>query len=409
MSDNSYTVLSRKYRPQTFGQIVGQDSLVRTLRNAIGRNRVHHAFILAGIRGVGKTTTARIIAKSLNCSGRDPNGVGNPDPCLECEYCRSIAQGNSQDVVEFDAASHTGVNDIREIMDNVNYAPVSSRYKVYIVDEVHMLSNSAFNALLKTLEEPPKYVKFIFATTEIRKIPATVLSRCLRFDLVRVTNELLVDNLINISRKEGYGLDETAASLLAYAAEGSVRDSLSLLDRVISFNNFEKTIDENVVLEVLGLNGGKYIYDLYRLLLLGDSRASMQKFEEIYSSITSVESFIKDLLDITHKLLVKKSGLEPKNLSTFQRQWLDENIERSSMAGLFRLWQFLVRASSEINSVSDHRNFIEILLLKICYGINIPEINDIIKKLQNSGSVLESSQMKLANKVLDTFSGSRIV
>ncbi|MDR2777825.1 MAG: DNA polymerase III subunit gamma/tau [Rickettsiales bacterium] len=409
MADSSYRVLSRKYRPQTFGEVVGQGSLVRTLRNAIGRNRVHHAFILSGIRGVGKTTVARIMAKSLNCTNRDPEGIGNSDPCLECEHCRAMAIGSSQDVIEFDAASHTGVNDIREIMDHVNYAPVSSKYKIYIIDEVHMLSNSAFNALLKTLEEPPEYVKFIFATTEIRKVPATVLSRCIRFDLARVSSDVLMDNLINISEKEGYGLDRTAASLLAYSAEGSVRDSLSLLDRVISFNNFEKVIGENIVLEVLGLSDGKCVYDLYSLLLRGDPRASLQKFEEIYPSISNVDNFLRDLLEITHRLLMKKNGLEPKNLTSFQREWLESSVELSSVAGLLRIWQFLVKAASEINSIGNHRNFMEILLLKICYGINIPEIGDIIKKLQNNNITLESSQARLANKVLDTFSGSKVL
>ncbi|MDR3079097.1 MAG: DNA polymerase III subunit gamma/tau [Rickettsiales bacterium] len=409
MTDSPYRVLSRKYRPQTFGEIVGQDNLVRTLKNAIGRNRVHHAFILAGIRGVGKTTTARIMAKSLNCTGRDLEKTENPDPCLDCEQCRSIALGNNQDVVEFDAASHTGVSDIREIMDNVNYAPISSNYKVYIIDEIHMLSNSAFNALLKTLEEPPEYVKFIFATTEIRKVPATVLSRCIRFDLPRVPNELLANNLVSISQKEGYRLDGTAASLLAYAAEGSVRDSLSLLDRVISFNNFGKTIEENVVLEVLGLTGGRYVYDLFQPLLRADPRGTLQKFDEVYPLISSAENFVGDLLTVAHGLLMRKSDIEQKNLSTFQRQWFEENAGKSTMAGLFRLWQFLLRAASEVNYSGNHRNFLEVLLLKICYGINIPEISDLIKKLQNNNGTLESSQTRLANKVLDTFSGSRII
>ncbi|MDR1425654.1 MAG: DNA polymerase III subunit gamma/tau [Rickettsiales bacterium] len=409
MVNSSYVVLSRKYRPQTFGELVGQDNLVKTLRNAIGKDRMHHAFVLSGIRGVGKTTAARIIAKSLNCVGRGLDGAEISDPCLRCEHCISISAGNSHDVVEFDAASHTGVNDIREIMDNVNYAPISSRYKIYIIDEVHMLSNSAFNALLKTLEEPPEYVKFIFATTEIRKVPTTVLSRCIRFDLVRVSHAALRDNLVDISRKEGYTLDETAASLLAYAAEGSVRDSLSLLDKVISYNNFDKTIGENVVLEVLGLGGGKYIYDLYGLLLRSELKMSLQKFDEIYPSIGSADNFIRDSLELTHELLMSKSGAMPKNISSFQRQWLENNIGQTSVAGLLRLWQFLVAASFEINSVSNHKNFIEILLIRICYGINIPEINDIIKKLQNNKNTLESPQAKLVDKVLNTFSGSKIL
>ncbi|GHU27210.1 hypothetical protein FACS1894152_3490 [Bacilli bacterium] len=407
-SDN-YTVLARKYRPQTFGEILGQDSLVKTLSNAIERNKIPHAFILSGIRGVGKTTTARIIAKAINCIGRDGNGLPTPDPCLECIHCKSIAAGNDQDVIEFDAASHTGVNDIRDIIDNINYSPISSRYKVYIIDEVHMLSNSAFNALLKTLEEPPEYVKFIFATTEIRKVPITVLSRCIRFDLNRVAHDVLTDNLVNVSSREGYKLDGTAASLLAYSAEGSVRDSLSLLDRVISFNNFEKEIREDVAIRVLGLGNKEQIYDLYTLLLQGNVNSSLQRFDEIYLSIGGIENLLGDLLDITHKLLLRKNDVDIRNLSSFQKNWLEINVKYASSAGLLRIWQFIIKAMSEMNSVNNYKNFIEVLLIKICYGINIPEIGDILKKLQNNDSLVKSPQNRLADKVLDTFSGSKIV
>ncbi|MDR2777894.1 MAG: DNA polymerase III subunit gamma/tau, partial [Rickettsiales bacterium] len=366
--NTSYTVLARKYRPQTFGEIIGQGSLVRTLSNAMVKNRVQHAFILSGIRGVGKTTTARIIAKSLNCSERGIGIIATPEPCLECVHCRAITMGNDQDVVEFDAASHTGVGDIRDIIDSLGYAPVSSRYKIYIVDEVHMLSNSAFNALLKTLEEPPEYVKFIFATTEIRKVPVTVLSRCIRFDLNRVSQEALTANLIRVAEREGYMLDSMAASLLAYSSEGSVRDSLSLLDRVISFNNFEKEIGEDVVTKVLGFNNGESVYGLYSLLLKMDIDASLEKFNEIYLSLGSVESLLDDLLDITHKLLIKKNNIEMRNLPGFQREWLEENARLASVAGLLRLWQFIVKALQEIGFINNYKGFMEILIIKICYG-----------------------------------------
>jgi DNA polymerase-3 subunit gamma/tau len=406
---SGYTVLARKYRPQTFGEIIGQESLVRTLSNAMLRDRVQHAFILSGIRGVGKTTTARVVAKSLNCLQREGGTVATAEPCLQCVHCRAIALGNDQDVIEFDAASHTGVGDIRDIIDNLGYAPVSSRYKIYIIDEVHMLSNSAFNALLKTLEEPPEYVKFIFATTEIRKVPTTVLSRCIRFDLNRVSPEALSANLIEVAGREGYMLDNGAASLLAYSAEGSVRDSLSLLDRVVSFNNFEREIREEVIVTILGFSGRSSIYDLYLLLLRTDVDALLKKFNEIYLSIVSIENFLNDLLDITHELLMKKNDIEIKTLSSFQKEWLERNVVLASVAGLLRIWQFVVKALEEIAFISNYKTFLEVLLIKICYGINIPEISDIVKKLQNNNAILESSTDKLTNRILDTFSGAKII
>lgn len=405
----NYKVLAIKYRPKTFNEIIGQDVLVKTLTNAIKSKKVHHAFILTGIRGIGKTTTARIIAKSLNCIGKDSNGLETPEPCLECSHCKSIANSSDQDVIEFDAASHTGVNDIRDIIDNINYAPISSRYKIYIIDEVHMLSNSAFNALLKTLEEPPAHVKFIFATTEIRKVPITILSRCIRFDLARVSPEVLEKNLINIASKEGYELDESAASILAYSAEGSVRDSLSLLDRTISFNNFSKRITEDVVVDLLGIGGKEKIYDMYTSILNMDISDSIEKFDIIYQSIINIETFLNDLLDITHKLLMKKTGNNLQNLSTFQVEWLDKNISKVNVSGLMRIWQFIIRALAEIKSVSNYKSFIEILIMKICYGINIPEISDLVKKLQNNSSNVKSSQDNITTKVLNTFSGSKLV
>lgn len=405
----NYKVLAIKYRPKTFDEIIGQDVLVKTLTNAIKSKKVHHAFILTGIRGIGKTTTARIIAKSLNCIGKDGNGLETPEPCLECSHCKSIANSSDQDVIEFDAASHTGVNDIRDIIDNINYAPISSRYKIYIIDEVHMLSNSAFNALLKTLEEPPAHVKFIFATTEIRKVPITILSRCIRFDLARVSPEVLEKNLINIASKEGYELDEYAASILAYSAEGSVRDSLSLLDRTISFNNFSKRITEDIVVDLLGIGGKEKIYDMYTSILNMDINDSIEKFDIIYQSIINIETFLNDLLDITHKLLMKKTGNNLQNLSTFQVEWLDKNISKVNVSGLMRIWQFIIRALAEIKSVSNYKSFIEILIMKICYGINIPEISDLVKKLQNNSSNIKSSQDNITTKVLNTFSGSKLV
>lgn len=405
MTEN-YQVLAIKYRPQKFSDVIGQDVLVRTLTNAIEKNKIHHAFILNGIRGVGKTTTARLIAKSLNCVGG--NGKETAEPCLECSHCKAIAKGEDPDVIEFDAASHTGVNDIRDIIEKINYAPVSSRYKIYIIDEVHMLSNSAFNALLKTLEEPPEHVKFIFATTEIRKVPITILSRCIRFDLNRINPDVLANYLINIAKKEDYDLDKVGASLIANASEGSVRDSLSLLDRVISFNNFSKDITEEVVVNVLGMSGLEKTYELYGFLLKGDVDNVLKTFDFIYNSIVDMTLFLNDLLDITHKLLMRNNSIFMENLLTSQKKWIEDNYNLVKMSELFRIWQFIMKAIAEIKSVNNQKNFMEVLLLKICYGTSIPEIGDLIKKLQNNFNSI-NSRTSLGEKALNTFNGAKFV
>lgn len=407
--EKTYQVLARKYRPRTFEELIGQDVLVKTLVNALDRKKVHHAFMLTGIRGVGKTTTARIIAKSLNCIGLDGKGSETSKPCLQCSHCVAIAAGLDQDVIEFDAASHTGVNDIRDIIDSIGYAPVASRYKIYIIDEVHMLSNSAFNALLKTLEEPPSHVKFIFATTEIRKVPITILSRCIRFDLPRVSEQLLTDYLQDIAKREGYNLDPNAASLLAYSSEGSVRDSLSLLDRVISYNNFSAEIGENAVADMLGISDGKKVYDIYGFLLESNLQGALEQFNEFYRSMTSPRVFLEDMLTITHRLLMKKTGNAVENISSQQNKWFEDHTKKVSMAALFRIWQFLIRAMADMENTSNYKAFMQVLLIKICYGMNMPEVSDMLKKLQNNSTTLNSKKDDLAAKVLGTFSGSKIV
>jgi DNA polymerase-3 subunit gamma/tau len=260
-SNESYRVLARKYRPATFAELIGQEAMVRTLGNAFEMGRIAHAFILTGVRGVGKTTTARIIARALNCVGPDGQGGPTVSPCGECEPCRAIAEDRHVDVLEMDAASHTGVDDIRELIDGARYVPASARYKVYIIDEVHMLSKNAFNALLKTLEEPPPHVKFIFATTEIRKVPVTVLSRCQRFDLRRIDAAVLIEHLGGIAEKEDATVAPEALALIARAAEGSVRDGLSLLDQAISFA--EDTVSEEQVRDMLGLADRAAVIDLF--------------------------------------------------------------------------------------------------------------------------------------------------
>lgn len=276
-SDTAYRVLARKYRPASFKDLIGHDAMVRTLSNALQAGRLAHAFILTGTRGIGKTTTARIIARGLNCTG--PDGTGGPtiDPCGVCENCRAIAEDRHQDVLEMDAASRTGVNDIRELIDGVRYLPVAARFKIYIIDEVHMLSTPAFNALLKTLEEPPEHVKFIFATTEIRKIPVTVLSRCQRFDLKRVNAEMLAEYLKSIAIKEEADISDEAVAMIARSAEGSVRDGLSLLDQAIAHG--DGAVDAVQVRDMLGLADRSQMLDLINDILSGDIKAALGLLE----------------------------------------------------------------------------------------------------------------------------------
>jgi len=279
--NSGYQVLARKYRPATFADLIGQDAMVRTLKNAFDAGRIAQAFIMTGIRGTGKTTTARIIAKGMNCVGADGTGGPTTDPCGVCDNCVAIAEGRHVDVMEMDAASRTGVGDIREIIDSVHYRAASARYKIYIIDEVHMLSTSAFNALLKTLEEPPEHVKFIFATTEIRKVPVTVLSRCQRFDLRRIEPEVMIAHLASVAGKESAEIAEDALALITRAAEGSVRDAMSLMDQAISHGAGETTALQ--VRAMLGLADRGRVLDLFDLIMKGDAAGAIQELSSQYA------------------------------------------------------------------------------------------------------------------------------
>ena len=307
MSDTpqtGYQVLARKYRPETFVDLVGQEAMVRTLKNAFAADRIAQAFIMTGIRGTGKTTTARIIAKGMNCIGPDGTGTPTTEPCGVCEHCTAIMEGRHVDVMEMDAASRTGVNDIREIIDSVAYRAASARYKIYIIDEVHMLSTSAFNALLKTLEEPPAHVKFIFATTEIRKVPVTVLSRCQRFDLRRIEPEDMIGMLRRIADSEQAAIADDALALITRAAEGSARDATSLLDQAISHGAGETTADQ--VRAMLGLADRGRVMDLFEMVMKGDAAGALTELSAQYADGADPMAVLRDLSELTHWVSVVK-------------------------------------------------------------------------------------------------------
>jgi len=420
----SYQVLARKYRPQNFNQLVGQEVLVQTLTNSITHKKIAHAFILTGIRGVGKTTTARIIAKALNCIGEDEKSNEARIPCEKCANCQAISNSNFQDVLEIDAASRTGVDDIRSIIDSINYAPAIGRYKVYIIDEVHMLSNNAFNALLKTLEEPPAHTKFIFATTEIKKIPVTVLSRCQRFDLRRLNNEEIKKYLNEILQKESFEADDQALSIIANAAQGSVRDSLSILDRALSCNNYEKTLKTDVVEELILSSDKNLVLDLFELLLNGNVKESLEKFYNFYNVSSDISGLIQDLLEINHRITLCKTlkeEFQANDLSNNQIDRIKEIANKTTLPDLTKIWQVLLKGLNEIvNSKANQKISFEMLLIRICHLKDLPNLDQILEKLgnKNTEQAKDNEQKNNSNnnekqdfssEILRNFNGAKIV
>ena len=383
-----YKVLARKYRPVNFASLIGQEPMVRTLKNAFHSDRVAHAFILTGVRGVGKTTTARIIARSLNCVGNNKEIASEFDPCGNCDFCRTIIEGSCIDVIEMDAASRTGVDDIRELIESVRYKPVSAKYKVYIVDEVHMLSRNAFNALLKTLEEPPSHVKFIFATTEIRKVPVTVLSRCQRFDLRRIETEVLAGNFREISNLEGLRITDDAINLIARAADGSVRDGQSLLDQVVSLGlEHGNEVVEGDVREILGLADRKRIFELFEEVMKGKISNALKILADDYRDGTEPNVVVKDLLEIVHWLTKVKVCPELLNNSQISEIDLSQGRILStelSMATLTRAWQLLLKGLNEVALAPSPINATEMLLIRLAYLSNLPTPADLVKKLNDN-------------------------
>lgn len=384
--DNQYVVLARKYRPQNFEDLLGQDALVQTLTNAIKNNRLHHAYILTGIRGVGKTTTARLIAKALNCTGLDGKGGPTIHPCGVCENCKAIAAGRHIDVMELDAASRTGVDDIREILDGVRYKPTNARYKIYIIDEVHMLSKNAFNALLKTLEEPPAHVKFIFATTEIRKVPVTVLSRCQRFDLQRLTIEDLTKLFNKIVAAENLKAEDEALHMIAKAADGSARDGLSLLDQAISLG--AGVVKTDIVKEMIGLADRSQTFELFEKLVLGDTKETIIKLQEQYKNGANPTTLLQDLINITHLLAKTKlvpSFVNDPSLSEAEKELCQRLGAKVSIAVLSKMWQMMIKGLGELQVAPVQIDALEMILIRIAYSASLPTpyelLNDVKKTL----------------------------
>lgn len=374
---DAYRVLARKYRPDDFSGLVGQEALVRTLTNAIQRGRLAHAFLLTGVRGVGKTTTARIIARALNCIGANGDLTGpTAEPCGVCEHCQAISEDRHMDVLEMDAASRTGVDDIRELIEGVRYRPTSARYKVYIIDEVHMLSRNAFNALLKTLEEPPEHVKFVFCTTETGKIPVTVLSRCQRFDLRRVEMETLMGHLGSIAKQESVELSSEALALLARAADGSVRDGLSLLDQAIALaSQDDGDIGDKQVRTMLGLADRSVTFDILDAIMKGDVGEALSTVAEQYEAGADPVFVMEDLLEVTHwltRLRVVPSAIDDPGLSEAERSRGPEMAKALSMPVLTRAWQMLLKGLSEVRTAPRPVQALEMVLIRLAYAAELP-------------------------------------
>ena len=384
MSDQpAYQVLARKYRPATFADLIGQEAMVRTLRNAFEADRIAQAFIMTGIRGTGKTTTARIISKGMNCVGPDGTGGPTTDPCGTCEHCVAISEGRHVDVMEMDAASRTGVGDIREIIDSVHYRAASARYKIYIIDEVHMLSTSAFNALLKTLEEPPAHVKFIFATTEIRKVPVTVLSRCQRFDLRRIEPEVMVTHLRKIAAAENAEIADDALALITRAAEGSVRDAMSLLDQAISHGAGETTAVQ--VRAMLGFADRGRVLDLFDMIMRGEAAAALTELAQQYSDGADPLAVLRDLSEITHwvsVIQITPEAAEDPTVSPDERARGQSMAAGLPMRSLTRMWQMLLKSLEEVSAAPNAMMAAEMAIIRLTHVADLPAPDDLIRKLQ---------------------------
>ena len=381
-----YRVLARKYRSQTFAELIGQDAMVQTLANAIKRDRLAHAFLMTGIRGVGKTSTARLIAKALNCVGPDGQGGPTIDPCGQCEPCLAIAEGRHIDVIEMDAASHTGVDDVREIIEAVRYAAVSARYKIYIIDEVHMLSRNAFNALLKTLEEPPPHVKFLFATTEVDKLPVTVLSRCQRFDLKRIPTELLASHFAMICGKEGVEAEAEALAMIAAAADGSVRDGLSILDQAIAHADLggDGKVTAAQVQDMLGLADKSVQRRLFAALIGGDAAGLLDLVDQQFALGVEPPALLRGPLELAHRVTLAQLGRDESSFSEEERVAIGEWSQRLSAGQLHRLWQLLLKGHEEVKTAPDPLVAARMALLRVLHASDLPDPGTLAKHLESA-------------------------
>ena len=389
-TDGTYQVLARKYRPQSFEDLIGHEAMVRTLRNAFSTGRIAHAWVLTGVRGVGKTTTARILARALNYVGPDGQDDGpSIDMPVEGTHCRAIAESRHPDVLEMDAASRTGVGDIRELIEGVRYAPVEARYKVYIIDEVHMLSTQAFNALLKTLEEPPPHVKFIFATTEIRKLPVTVLSRCQRFDLRRIELDVLTAHLDKIAGLEGGAVALEGLQMIARAAEGSVRDALSILDQALLQHQGGDAVGPDAIRDMLGLADRSQVWQLLKAALAGDGKTVLSLFRGQYDAGADPAIILKDLLEVVHLATrVKAAGPEAAAQGAAGEEDAARAIEIADglqLNGLTRAWSLLMKGLSDVQIAPDPASAAEIALIRIVYAVDLPTPDEALRALKSRG------------------------
>ncbi|WP_288485838.1 DNA polymerase III subunit gamma/tau [uncultured Novosphingobium sp.] len=384
-----YRVLARKYRPQTFAQLIGQEAMVRTLANAIKRDRLAHAFLMTGVRGVGKTSTARLIAKALNCIGPDGKGGPTIDPCGQCEPCTAIAEGRHIDVIEMDAASHTGVDDVREIIEAVRYAAVSARYKIYIIDEVHMLSRNAFNALLKTLEEPPAHVKFLFATTEVDKLPVTVLSRCQRFDLRRIPSPMLAEHFAHVCQSEGVQAEDEALAMIAAAAEGSVRDGLSILDQAIAHADLDGAetgqglVQAARVRDMLGLADKSAQRGLLDSVLNADGAGLLDRVAQQFALGVEPIALMRGVMTLVHRITVAQVSAGAADApSAEEREAIEGWAKRLSAGQLHRLWQLLLKGYEEVKSAPDPLVAAQMALLRVMHAADMPDPGMLARKLE---------------------------
>ena len=384
---DAYRVLARKYRPRNFDELIGQEALVRTLTNAIEAGRIAQAFMLTGVRGVGKTTTARIVAKALNCIGPDGTGGPTAKPCDVCQHCAAIAGDRHVDVIEMDAASRNGVDDIRDLIDGVRYRPVSARYKVYVLDEVHMLSKPAFNALLKTLEEPPEHVKFVFATTEIRKVPVTVLSRCQRFDLRRVSADQLARHFRSVAAREAVEIEDEALGMVARAADGSVRDGLSILDQAIALG--AGTVTGKRVRDMLGLADRGRVYDLLDAVMRGDTPGALGLLEQTCDGGTEPTVVIEDLLDATHFLtraILVPEALGRPTMAELERTRGREMAKKLTLPILSRAWQMLMKGLGEVRAAPAPIQAAEMVLIRLIHIADMPTPGELVETLKGGAA-----------------------